>query len=172
MPTITVETGSGVTGANSYVSLATFTDFCLNLGLTTSAGGEMEDEDEEALQKALLRGMAYIESLEWKGSKADEDYALEWPRDGVEDRNGYALDNDEIPKQLKNAVCRAAYEEYIDSGCLQKNLERGDLVKMEKIDVLQFEYDTYAPKTTVFQAIDGYVKGLIESVDSVDVERT
>ena len=92
---------------------------------------------------------------------------MEWPRDGVEDRNGYALDNDEIPTNLKKAQARAAYEEYIDAGCLQKTLTRGDLVKMEKIDVLQFEYDTYAPQSTIFQVVNSYLAGLVNSNDVV-----
>lgn len=172
MPTIIVEDGTGVSIANSYITLVYFTDYCSDLGLTTSAAGELEDEDEDALQKAMLRAMAYIESKDWKGYKADDDYSLEWPRDSVEDRNGFALDNDAIPDNVMKAQARAAYEEYVDSGCLQKNLERSDLVKMEKIDVLQFEYDTYAPKTTVFQVIDGYLIGLVKSITSVDIERT
>jgi len=160
---ITVEDGSGVTSANSYITLATFTDYCYDLGLQTSTGLDLEDEDEEALEKAMLRAMVYIESRDFKGCKADEDYSLEWPRDGVEDRNGYALDNDDIPTNLKNAQARAAYEEYMNVGCLQKNLARGDLVKSEKIDVLKFEYDTYAPQSTIFQVVNSYLIGLVNT---------
>ena len=163
MPTITVEDGSGVANANSYITLEYFTDYCYDLGLQTAVSLDLEDEDEEALQRAMLRAMAFIESRDFKGNKADEDYELEWPRDGVEDRNGYALDNDEIPANLKKAQARAAYEEYISAGCLQKNLTRGDLVKMEKIDVLQFEYDTYAPQSTIFQVVNSYLNGLVKS---------
>ena len=163
MPTITVEDGSGVTNANSYITLEYFTDYCYDLGLQTSIGLDLEDEDEEALQRAMLRAMAYIESRDFKGCKADEDYETEWPRYGVEDRNGYALDSDVIPANLKKAQARASYEEYVDANCLQKNLTRGDLVKMEKIDVLQFEYDTYAPNSTIFQVINSYLSGLVES---------
>ena len=177
MPTITVEDGTGIANANSYITLVYFTDYCSDLGLTTSDSNELEDEDEESLQKAMLRSMAFIDSHDFKGYKADDDYSLEWPRVGVEDRNGYAIDSDEIPTNLKLAQARASYEEYINSGSLQKNLERGDMVTMEKIDVLQFEYDTYAPKTTVFQIIDGYLKGLAKGIGLsadgfADVERT
>jgi hypothetical protein len=50
--------------------------------------------------------MDYIESLQFVGQKHEETQALQWPRDQVL-IDGYSVDSDEIPKQVKAAVYEA-----------------------------------------------------------------
>ena len=48
------------------------------------------------------------ETIDWKGRKADNNQALEWPRSGMYDRNGFDIDNDEMPTALINATAEMA----------------------------------------------------------------
>lgn len=141
------ETGSGVSGANTYVNQTDFETYCDGRGLSYSA--YTDDQKEEA----ILRGMDFVEALPWKGTKADEANALRWPRSSVEDADGNAVDSDEVPTGVFNAACRAAYEEVVTSGTLLANLTRDDLVKSEKVGPISTEYFEYAAKQTLFQAI-------------------
>jgi len=152
--------------ANTYATLDYVTTYCANLGLSEWADAATDDLREQA----ILRAMAYIESKNYKGVKAEADDPLKWPREGVYDEDGYAIENDAIPDNLKRALARAAYEEVKEAGALQPSLEKG--VKREKVDVIETEYfqSATAPQT-VFPAIDMYLKGLIRSQYMVDLVR-
>lgn len=45
----------------------------------------------------------------WVGVKSTEEQALEWPRSGAVDRNGYGIDDDVVPVQVKNAQSELAF---------------------------------------------------------------
>jgi len=165
--TLTVEDGSVVTGANTYVSLADATLFCSNLGLTAWAAEATEDQ-----KAAILRGMAFIESQSYVGVKEDQDNPLKWPRSGAYDEDGYAIDTDSIPTNIVDGLCRAAYEELIDSGSLLPNAEGG--IKREKIDVIDTEFfqNPGGSATTVFQSVLAYLKPFLSGSGSfANVER-
>lgn len=165
--TLTVEDGSVVTGANTYVSLADATLFCSNLGLTAWALEATEDQ-----KAAILRGMAFIESQSYVGIKEDQDNPLKWPRSSAYDEDGYAIDEDEVPTAIVSGLCRAAYEELIESGCLLPNAEGG--TKREKIDVIETEYfqNPGGSSGTVFQSVLAYLRPFLSgSGTSVNVVR-
>jgi len=155
--TLTKETGAVVTGANTYVNENDFDNYCDGRGLSYSA--YTPDQKEEA----ILRGMDYIENLEWKGTKQDEDNPLQWPRDNVEDRDGNVVDDDVVPTGIMNASCRAAYEELIDTGTLLTNLTRDDLVKRETIGPITTEFFEFANTKTVFQTIHAHCREYLVS---------
>ena len=152
---IIVEDGTIVTNANSYVSVANVDTFCEGLGLT--AWDEADDDDKET---AILRAMAYIEGMTFKGYKTESDQPLKWPREEAVDDDGYAIDNDVIPTALKSAVSRAAYEEIVSPGILQSNLTRDDFVTSEKVDVISITYEQ-GKNEIVFRAIDNYLSSII-----------
>ena len=153
-----VETGAVISNANTYISLDYADTYCEDMGYT--AWASCTETEREA---AILRAMRYIEGLSWKGIKYDYDDALKWPRSGVYDEDGYAIDYDEIPTAVKKALAQAAYEESQSSGVLLPTYQTG--IKREKIDVIEIEYfgnSTVSAPGKVFDAILSYVKGLIE----------
>lgn len=160
MSLLVKETGMGVDNSNTYVTVTDVDVFCGKLGITVwNSYGEKEREE------AIFRAMSYIESLSFQGYKvfpvASYPYRrLKWPRYEVYDEDGNNLDYTVIPEELKNAVCRASYEEVIDPGCLQINLKRDSYTRVEKIGSLQIEYEPGRNKT-IFQMIDGYLGWLI-----------
>ena len=162
---LTVEDGTGITGANTYVSLADCATYHTNLGNTTWTGSDA------AKTSAIYRAMAWLENQPFKGYKYDYDQALEWPRSGVVDRNGYAVGEDEIPPQIVNALCEAVLVELVSPGALRPELERGGQVIEESISgAVTTKYASGAPATTDYTAISGLLKGLTKSRNIVTVE--
>jgi len=159
-----VEDGSGVTDADSYVTLAYADAYILAMGYTTPDWSALTDAQKES---CILRAMSFIEALNYKGTKADQDYSLEWPRVGVIDRNGYALDNDFIPEQLKKALVECAFREQT-LGTLQGDLDGASNIKSLKAGSLALEYfEGRIENDPVFQIIDGLLKGLVDDWTTV-----
>ncbi len=151
-----VEDGSGVANASSYASLGYISDYCSDMGYTSWAS--LGTTDQTA---AVLRAMPFIESRNYKGTKLAYDNSLEFPREGIIDRNGYEVPPDEIPPNLMKALSEGSYLESVTAGVLQPNLERGGNVKLKKIDVLETEWFQGASAETSFLKISGYLKGLV-----------
>lgn len=102
---VTVETGVGISGANSYVSTATIDSW-----IETNP----HDDTWSALTDAQKNGYAVMscrvlnEQMNWDGWQSDDEQALDLPRSGMVDKNGNFIDNDEIPTEVQNAQCELA----------------------------------------------------------------
>jgi len=103
--TVTVEDGSGVANANSYVTIAEVDAWVLT---------NPHDTTWTALTDAAKNGYAVMacrvlnEQMNWDGWQIDADQALDLPRSGMVDKNGNSIDNDEIPTEVKNAQSELA----------------------------------------------------------------
>jgi len=116
-----VEDGTGLAGANSYVSLADANAYFTDRGNT--AWDEAEDEDKLA---ALVRASAALDGMygyRWPGTRYTDLQALDWPRSGAWDRDSYPLTG--VPQKVKEATCEAASVELGTSGALSKSAEPG-----------------------------------------------
>jgi hypothetical protein len=60
-------------------------------------------------ESALVEAARSMETLTWKGSKTSEAQALAWPRTGVVDRYGRALDPNIVPTAIKNGQIEWAF---------------------------------------------------------------
>ena len=124
----TVEDGSIVTGANSYVTVA-YADAYHSDRANTSWTGT-----DAVKQAALVKATDYINQVYdslWNGYIVDSDQPLSWPRYDVEN-----VDSDVIPDRLKQAVCLLALE----SLSADLNPVQARAVKREKVDVVEVEY--------------------------------
>lgn len=98
---VTVNNTPGDSAANSYASLAdlkTYRDgrFPAIVWAATAT--------DDQLSFALLLAAVMLDScFDWTGAATDSVQALAWPRNGMVSRNGFALANNVIPPQLKNA---------------------------------------------------------------------
>jgi len=103
--TVIVEDGSVVANANSYVTIATVTEWALT---------NPHDSTWAALTDAQKNGYAVMacrvlnEQMAWDGWQTDADQSLDLPRSGMTDKNGNAIDSDEIPTAVQNAQCELA----------------------------------------------------------------
>lgn len=134
---LTIEDGTGVTGADSYATRAEYITYVANY-----YGGTVADED--ASDVPLRAAFSWMRGQSWKGTKTyGRSQTGAWPRTDVEDCEGYAIDTDAIPVEVKQAQMELAWAEQQSPGTLSPSGSvRDALVSMEKVDVIQVEYDT------------------------------
>lgn len=97
MPTLDATVGGA--DANSYATRAD-ADTYFDNRLNATGWSALSDDDKD---RALITATSRIEQETFIGTPATETQALQWPRDGVVDRNGNDVPEDEIPQQVKNA---------------------------------------------------------------------
>jgi len=103
---IIVETGAGVTDANSYADLAKVRAYALLRGITLST-------DDAVVTAQIMLGMDFIEAKrsDFQGTKTSATQALQWPRKGVTiDCND--VDENTIPNEIVNALCQVVIEQH------------------------------------------------------------
>ncbi len=128
---LTVETGAGLSNADSYLSIADADTYCSGHGLTAWA-----DATEAAKEIALRSATQYIDSKYrgcWKGVRANEDQALAWPRASVVDSDGYVIDSESLPENLKDATAEGAYRALSES--LFPDIDNNGSIKSEAVTV-------------------------------------
>lgn len=130
---LTVEDGTGVENANSYVDLTYARAYAAQRTLALPA-------DDVACEALLIKAMDFIESEARGPYKGSQTYPgvdnLKWPREGVV-INDAELAPNKIPATLKKAVAQLAIE--IQAVDPIPTLS-GQVVKREKVDVLETEY--------------------------------
>lgn len=179
---IVKETGAIVAGANAYATLAevdAFHEDRLNT-LWTAAS----DETKEA---AMLRATAGLESKyrsRWLGFKADHNAVtapqfLSWPRkDDVDesrangfaaatmtefaDHDGIAYPVDEIPVLVQQAYYEVCLIE-ISQPFVSIQLSRDDMLKYQRVDVIEQEWLRNAPAVVQFPHVDALLSTLANS---------
>ena len=142
---LVVEDGTLVSGADSYVTLAEFKAWADKRGVTYGT--------DEVVTQQVYRAMDYIESLNFIGEKSDENQALQWPRDQVV-IDGYYIDSDEMPNELKVAVYESIKAE-IDGDSRMTASDRRTI--SEKVGDLQV---TYANNADVKRSIPAVTRAL------------
>lgn len=159
---LTVEDGTGLADAESYVSVADCEAYCTARGLTFSTGAT---PDKEA---ALRRATSYIDGayrarfIGWRTNGRAQ--ALAWPRrDAFDVATGEYLVSDEIPPELVAATCEAAVRELAEPGALAPDLERGGAIRSLKAGSVGIEYAGNAPVATTFTAIENALAPLLNS---------
>lgn len=100
-----VEDGSGSATATSWISVADADTYATEVGLTSWTGSS------GAKQTALIKAQRYITQVyrgSWKGQRSNETQALDWPRLGVYDADGWLIASTTIPQALKEAQVELA----------------------------------------------------------------
>lgn len=104
--TLRVEDGTIVANANGYVTLDEFRSFFEDRGYTAIADGTGNFTDDNC-EAAIVKATDYVDKrwgMKFKGWRTDEDQTLQWPRTGVIDQSQFLIEDDVIPRHLKNAV--------------------------------------------------------------------
>lgn len=101
---LVVEDGTGVAGADAYVTTA-YVD-AYDTGYVGSSGTpSWATANAAAKEKAVRIATEYLDArygTVWRGNKLKNTQGLDWPRDGAEDDDGFSLD-DMVPEDLKRA---------------------------------------------------------------------
>lgn len=148
---LNVDVGSAT--AEAYISVTDADAYHSARGHTAWAALETPVKEQ-----ALRIGAAYLDGqYTFKGRRTDEEQAMAWPREGVQDNDGYSVDDDVIPVKVKYANAEAALL-HSDGTELTPNLERGGNVykTREKVGPLEEEttYTLTASSRTTFTILD------------------
>jgi hypothetical protein len=145
---LTVEDGTIIAGAESYISVADASTYHSNRGNAAWAALSTDAIREQCLRKATdYMVQAYRDR--WQGARYDEDQALDWPREGVV-RDSWEVGHDEVPTEVKNACAELALKAATVS--LAPDLTQG--VVSEQVGQIKVEYDKNSPQRTRYAAID------------------
>lgn len=104
---LTVEDGTGLVGADAYISVANADTYFL-----ASANATWAAAASPAKEVAIIKATRYIEKrfgTKWKGLIASSEQALGWPRRYVYDERGTEL-VDQVPVQIARACAEYAVQ--------------------------------------------------------------
>ena len=106
----TLEDGSGVTGANAYISVTFADEYHSDRGKTAWDGGGAVTVAQK--QTAIIKASDYIDirfGRRFVGFRQLKDQGLEWPRLDAFDLDGFLLSGiDEVPRQIQKACAEYA----------------------------------------------------------------
>ena len=138
--TLTVEDGTGLAGADAFVSLADCTTYCTAHGLTDWTGQPSSPPDLK--EAAIRRATSHLSNaFTWKGYRLNgRSQALAWPRAGVRDQEGEDVASDEVPVEIVQACCEIAARELTTPGFMTPDVTLTDRVKREKVGPIETEY--------------------------------
>lgn len=164
-----VEDGTGRADAESYSSVADATTYLTARGMEATWNALASDGAREQCLRKATDYMQQVYGSQWKGYKASDEQALDWPRTlvEIEDSPGSLYpgghqyyENDEIPARVKNACILLALK--AASADLLPDLERAkDKVQVGSIAV---EYSQTSPQTKRYSAIAHLLKPLLKAV--------
>lgn len=169
--TLTVEDGTVVSGANTYVNLATADAYHLARGREV----DWVDLDSEVREQSLILATQEMEARYrtlWKGKKRltdsagdaidPEDQPLSWPRKDVEDEDGYGLNKDVIPAAVKVAQMEVALQLAGGQNFVEDTITRDTAgVLREKIGPLETQWAEGTQSVPTFPLIDQILEPLI-----------
>lgn len=161
--TITVETGSGSSSAQSYASVADADAWHAARGITVWA--PLLTEEKEA---ALVRATAYMTQVyrtRWAGRRLTNTQALDWPRcwvPRIDGPSGYGIHpdyypQDQVPREVRDACCELALS--AAAGDLAPNIER--LKQSVKIGPIETTYAANSPAFTRYRAVDNMLQPVL-----------
>jgi hypothetical protein len=88
--------------------------------------------DDEVKESALIMATRLMDAYTcFTGTATNEDQALKWPRTGMYNRNGFAIADDVIPQDLKNATAELAMILVGEDVTLQSQAEADGLEKVK-----------------------------------------
>ncbi len=150
-----IETGTGAADSQAYASAAAY------VAWATAYYGAAPTASTAEIEGAILRSMGYLNTLKWRGAKANgRAQALAWPRSGMADCEGNAIASNEITAELIQSQHILTHAELASPGILSPTGGIG-VVKREKVDVIEVEYDTARMQGTI-DDLRQYVTGALD----------
>lgn len=151
-----VEDGSGVPGANTYVSVADHIAYAQLYGVVVTP---------EQAEVNLRRAMDYLEMQDLSGTPVDDDQDTHYPANNAY-VNGKLIANDIVPKQARKAENEIALAIFEGNDPLAVQ-ERA--IKREKSVVGEIEYMDGAAASPVNPRIDIFIAPLLSEEDGFGI---
>ena len=161
---LTVEDGSIVVGAESYI---TVTDADAYFAARSNAAwAALTTEAKEAALRKATDYMTGRYGLRWKGERVSEAQALDWPRSGAY-ANGFLIDADSVPV----AVQRACAELAVRASAADLSPDVGAQVKAETVGPISVVYADGARQSDAYKAVDAMLAAYLKAGGSIPVVR-
>ncbi len=161
---LTLVATAGDASANTYISLADAETYFESRLYATDWSGATTGNKNIALVYAtrlIDQQMAFI------GVKAEDTQALQWPRTGAIDRNGYPIDYTTIPDEITYATAEFAL---FLLGEDRASDPAGQGIKQIQVDVISIKFDATTVKPVMPQAVWNILK--FYGVKASSVHRT
>lgn len=169
---LVVEDGTQVPGANSYATLEEFRAYL-------SARRIEPDLDPEDLEARLIIAASYLNARyghRFEGRKVSRDQPMPFPREGLDDLDGYRYDHDDIPSgiitaQLELAI-RALSRNLTDDVLPEANIKR----RRERIEGVYEEETEFVTGTSsssptpVYTEVDNILAPFLKNNGSTQVD--
>lgn len=152
---LTVEDNTGLSNADSYVTLQEFKDYASLRGIES-----VEDLTDSEAETKIRQGFDYVNSrYGYTSVPLDNDQAGEFPRVDLSDGMGRIFNV--VPNRVKQAQCAAAIAA-ID-GALFTVADRGGKVKSESVGPISVTYEDGAPVDKTISEVDRLLRPFIKS---------
>jgi hypothetical protein len=159
---LTVEDGTGLTNADSYVSLADFKAYCdgRGYGYTGSA--------DDVLEQKLRLASDYVDTIfRYKGMRLVNGQAREFPRTSLIDDSGYEVTG--VPGRVLRATSELAFKGLTED--LYVDLDRGGRIASESVGPISVSYAADAPAGKTFRFAENllrpYIRGDMDLMNPV-----
>lgn len=150
--TIVIEDGTQVSNSNSYITASELTSFAIARDVTPTTD----------LEVLIVKSMAYLESIKFKGSIVDQNQSLQWPRNSVY-VDGYLVLNTSIPKLLKDAQMAICLEIEAGNNPLSTLKQEKQSVTIGPISTT---YKTGSSSSPISRTFNAYLRKLISGSGS------
>ncbi len=125
-------TTAGSATANSYASLVDAEAYALTLPVANDWAAATDPQKNAALVQATRM----LDTLNWSGWRtAPTTQALQWPRTGVADREGYYLDPAAVPAKVRDACCEFAVRLIADDRAADAGGLAPETIKVGPLDI-------------------------------------
>lgn len=148
---LVVEDGTGVEGANSYLTVAELRAFAGDRGLTLPV-------TDSEVEKLLVKATDYLELKSYIGDRASDNQGLSWPR--TQDTNPFWQYTGIIPTKLKTAQSLLAFEAM--NGELSQATRPSDYIQTKIADLyIKYASDDTRSAGLRYRAVDDLLASLV-----------
>lgn len=133
---LTVENGTGLSDADSYITVAAFKAYADDRGYSYAGYTDTQ------IEQKLRLGTQYVDTIQrYKAQRLVASQSLEFPRLELYDWSGILVEG--VPLRVKNATAELAFRAL--SGELYADLDRGGQVQSESVGPISVTYKDGAP---------------------------
>lgn len=156
----TVEDGTGVPGANSYIAVAFADDYWADRGDTTWAALTTAEKESLLIRASSFLDAAYYQH--YRGQRKTQEQGLAWPRTGVTDCDGFAVADNVVPLPVQKATAELALKANSTAELMPDSSTTGQVIE-ETVDVLTVRYSDKwrASSQVVYRMADALLAPLL-----------
>ena len=151
--TVVVEDGTGLSNANSYVSVADLRDY---FAVVPDAAAFHTLTDDVLSQYVVWATRTLDQKTFWQGYRATDTQILEWPRKYVTDKYGNTVASNIVPLQVKAVTYELARWLKDNDPADGQDVQSLKQITVDVVDIVFQDQTTQTSWPTIFnQIIDG-----------------